>query len=261
MTRRAAISGDGGGRRCLHFMLELNLSWWAALPLCTACDVNFPRDGKKTCQVCADAWSRRIQRKKKAGDCYGCTKKAEPDQTYCADCATRRKQIDIEAPSWACSTCRKREPRPGMKTCQYCSDRARDKQKARIEAGLCLRCPARLSKSARAKKQRYCPVCREESRQYFADRRETLIVEGRCWRHPDRPTTATDRQRCAECVDEHARKSKERYDRLRELGICLICGRRKVVPGTLYCKSDGESATETRKRVRLRKRIEQKVEQ
>lgn len=231
-------------------MLKLNLSNWSDEPVCSACHVHLPREGKKTCQACADRWANKLAVKKSKGECYGCPKKAIEGQCYCEVCAVKRAESEIDPPAGTCSSCRKNPARGGMKTCAACAKRGVNKQARKIAKGECLRCPTKLSPYAIENGQRYCGACRAKSRVYFSARRETLLIEGKCWRHPDRGVSATDKQRCDECVVTHAVFMKARYDKNKKKGCCVWCGTRKVLPGKVHCKLHEHEVVEQRRRAR-----------
>lgn len=87
-----------------------------------------------------------------------------------------------------CYTCRCRQPRPGLRNCDYCIGVAHDGDKRRrredAQTGLCTQCRTLLPLDCRFRR---CEACRRDERARRAADRARLYAAGLCTRCGVRP--------------------------------------------------------------------------
>lgn len=154
-----------------------------------------------------------------------------------------------------CVNCGKNPVIEGMKSCQECSDKNKERHKERRaflkEMKLCYRCGINRVYG----KETQCPECRAKEyanylkrepkteadkkayNDYSRSRHQLLIEQGLCTRCAKRK--ATMGRKCGICHEHDLEVRRLRYaenghDRV-EKGLCYYCGN-KAIPGLKVCK-------------------------
>lgn len=140
-----------GCKTCEHCLEQRRerVSAYRAVGLCKC--GRQPRAGLTFCDVCLErhsAWERRYRREHKAnGVCTMCAHPAEPGRTMCARHleSTVKRVAEVQRAYSDAGLCKcGKEPRPGIKSCTGCIERAQAYYARRVERrkqrGLCIRC-------------------------------------------------------------------------------------------------------------------------
>jgi hypothetical protein len=203
---------------------------------CMTCRIRRPRPGVKTCDVCLDRkrdrkravlQARRAQGRCKCGavlrnrrfkQCPQCRKTARARRP--AD-LIRRLRADAVA-SGLCMTCRIRQPRPGVRTCDVCLGHGKKVVQSRRARGGCSRCGAVLHD-----RFKLCRRCRKARRAVDQRRQLRLIAMGQCIQHGGVPAVP-GHVRCTSCLDKLAAKALA-CTRMKNGGVvqprhCSVCG-------------------------------------
>lgn len=112
-----------------------------------------------------------------------------------------------------------------------------------------------------------------EEKSRWSIRAEYLHSNERCERCGKQDAfTLIGKPRCADCVerdkkrqqkynkahaDEINKKMKNRYQRLKDEGICVACGKKKAREGRIHCKACAVKTSNYRKQQAIKKMLEE----
>ena len=186
------------------------------------------RDPIKAREYDRERTRREREERRARGSCIRCgTRPAAPDRASCEPCLEKRREADrakyaagkaVGLPYGGADPDARRK---------YARARSKRRQKARIEAGLCIRCGAQPP----AKHGTTCTPCRDKRQAAERDRYRERRAAGRCVRCGG--PVFDGLSRCAPCTvveDGHANlerknaQSRRRYEERRARGLCTSCG-------------------------------------
>lgn len=193
---------------------------------------------KTLCQPHLDELRARIREESAARACRLCPASVELGKLYCEPCrrAERRRkrraldeaELQRKIESSECRRCRD-QAIPGTRSCER-HTRAKNisnakARGARIAAGLCSKC----GKNAPSKRPGICDGCKEESKRRAYARR----LGGKCLRC--KGDAAPTRDLCVECRDKQRAEHRTTYRLRRELGACVLCGKKPPIDKCTAC--------------------------
>ena len=228
--------------------------------LCPRCGDRPPAPGRTVCAPCAGKRNRASRARDARLRAEGKPRR-DPERAKAYERGRARREVEAREADGRCIRCGKHPAAPGRKSCEPCLEkrraadratyaagkaaglkyggadpdakrragraRSRKRQKARIEAGLCIRC----GKQPPVEGGTTCRPCRD--RRQAAERRkyEERAAAGLCTRCGG--PAFDGRSRCAPCAaieqatHDPERKnaaSRRRYALRREFGLCTACG-------------------------------------
>ncbi len=149
-----------------------------------------------------------------------------------------------------CVSCRK--PTSGRVKCNACLEKRKQLEKARAEAGVCVKC----GRHPADKNKKLCEDCLTKNKKFMQKRNSRYKQKGICNKCGQKKVVK-NKNTCKDCMEKTKIKSRQRRAERKNQGICYICSH----PATKgnYCDKHAVKAYNARIAKKTRRREAGKV--